>query len=147
MKIENLDAIKIKKQDIALTQLKSAVKMYRIGDYVSCLTLSAAAEEILGKMMLKNKGSNWLKGEASYLGSIYEYFGKSVPSEKVLIKKINQIKNSLKHNDSGENEIIEADFENEAVLFFIKAVKNYYGAFNCMPKNKGIITLFNELTQ
>ena len=147
MKKENPDVIKIKKQDIALTQLKSAVKMYRIGDYISCLTLSAAAEEILGKMMLKNKGSNWLKGEVSYLGSIYEYFGKSIPSEKVLIKKINKIKNSLKHNDSGENEIIEADFEDEAVLFFVKAVKNYYGTFNHMPKSRGIVGLFDELTQ
>jgi hypothetical protein len=53
----------------------------------------------------------------------------------------------LKHNDSGKNEIIEADFENEAVLFFVRAVKNYYGAFDCMPKNKSIVTLFTELTQ
>lgn len=138
--------IRITKQNLALTQLGSAAELYMAGDFISSITLSAAAEEILGKIMKKNKGTNWLKGEVLFLGSVYEYCGKQAPSEKMLINIINKIKNNLKHNDAGENDVISDDFENEAALLFVRAVKNYYGAFDQMPKDASIINLFDELT-
>jgi hypothetical protein len=52
----------------------------------------------------------------------------------------------LKHNDSGVNNWIEADFENEAVLLFVKAVKNYFNAYGEMPKDKIVNNLFDHLT-
>ena len=52
----------------------------------------------------------------------------------------------MKHNDSGVNNWIEADFENEAVLLFVKAVKNYFNAYGEMPKDKIVNNLFDHLT-
>ncbi len=55
-------------------------------------------------------------------------------------------KNELKHNDRGYNEWIDADFENEAALLFVKAVKNYFDSYNEHPKDRIINRLFEFLT-
>lgn len=136
----------MEKKDIALRQLRTAARLYKQGDYVSSLTLSAAAEEILGKIAKRRIGKNELDKEIMYLGSIHEYYSKSKPNNKTLIKSINKIKNELKHNDLGENSWVDADFEFEAVSLFVKAVKNYFNAYNEMPKDRIINGLFDFLT-
>ncbi|HOY42004.1 MAG TPA: hypothetical protein PLX60_09090 [Chitinophagales bacterium] len=90
---------------------------------------------------------NQLENEVHYLRSVYEYFsGSNVPSDKELIKSINKVKNELKHNDSGDNEWFNADFENEAVLLFVKAVKNYHDCYKEFPNDRIIKNLFEHLT-
>jgi hypothetical protein len=54
--------------------------------------------------------------------------------------------NEAKHNDRGENVWLDADFENECVLLFVKAVKNYFDEYKEMPKDMAIISLIEELT-
>lgn len=136
----------MEKRDIALRQLKAAARHYNSGDYICSITLSGAAEEILGRIALKRKKSNQLKDELAYLRSVYEYFSGQVPEDKFLIGKINKIKNELKHNDSGENEWIDADFEDEAATLFVRGVKNYFDCYNQLPKDVVINRLFNHLT-
>lgn len=55
-------------------------------------------------------------------------------------------KKGLKHNDSGDNEWVDADFENEAALLFVKAMKNYFNSYNEFPKDRTLRGLFEELT-
>ncbi len=136
----------MEKKDIALKQLRAAAKLYNSGDYISAITLSGAAEEILGRIAKARTKINELKKETDYLKSVYDYFSSPVPNEKELISKINRVKNELKHNDSGVNNWIEADFENEAVMLFVKAVKNYFNAYGEMPNDKVINNLFNHST-
>jgi len=62
------------------------------------------------------------------------------------MEKINGVKNELKHNDDGENEWVEADFENEAALLFVKAVKNYFDCYKNFPNDVVIKRLFEHLT-
>jgi hypothetical protein len=64
----------------------------------------------------------------------------------VLISNINKVKNELKHNDSGENEWVDADFEDEAATLFVKAVKNYIDSYREFPKDRIIVNLFESLT-
>lgn len=135
----------MEKKDIALQQLLDSANLYQKGRYCSALTLAGAAEEILGKIAKKRTGKNQLDDEVEYLKSIYQYFKKPTPSNSELIKRINETKNELKHNDAGENLWVDSDFENECVRLFVKAVKNYFDAYKEMPKNKAIIKLFEHL--
>lgn len=69
-----------------------------------------------------------------------------MPEDNVIKGRINKVKNEIKHNDSGENLWVNSDFENEAVLLFVKAVKNFINAYNEPPKDKIIMSLFDFLT-
>lgn len=136
----------MEKREIAIKQLRAATKHYNEGDYICSITLSGAAEEILGKIAKKRTGRNQLDREIQYLREVYKYLTGNAPDNKDLIKKINRIKNELKHNDSGKNEWLEADFENEAAGMFVKAVKNYHDAYNEFPPHKIINKLFESLS-
>ena len=52
----------------------------------------------------------------------------------------------MKHNDAGENEWINADFENEAAILFVRGVKNYFDCYKELPKDIIIKKLFQHLT-
>lgn len=136
----------MEKRDIALTQLRAAAKCYNSEDYVSCVTLAGAAEEILGQIAKKRTGINQLDNETNYLIGVYQTLTGQVLSDKDARQRINKTKNELKHNDNGENSWRNTDFENEAALLFVKAVKNYYSSYNKLPADRIIKTLFEQLT-
>lgn len=136
----------MEKKEIAFRQIKAAAKHYKSGEYICCITLAGAAEEILGKIAKKRSGSNQIENEIIYAQSGYQYFSKTIPPKKELIQNINKIKNELKHNDTGENLWVEADFENEAATLFVKAVKNYFDSFGELPKDRTVIKLFDFIT-
>ncbi|MBK8552089.1 MAG: hypothetical protein IPL53_13925, partial [Ignavibacteria bacterium] len=61
------------KKDIAIKQIKAAARHYIKGDYICSITLSGAAEEILGRIAKKRTKTNQLEGEVIYLRDIYDY--------------------------------------------------------------------------
>ncbi|MGD0712230.1 MAG: hypothetical protein ABR968_13735 [Bacteroidales bacterium] len=136
----------MEKRDIAVKQIKAAARHYNKGDYICSITLSGAAEEILGRIAKKRTKTNQLEGEIIYLRSVYFYFSGQNLSDKELIKKINKVKNELKHNDNGDNEWVDADFEYEAAMLFIKAMKNYFDCYKEFPNDKIANGLFDHLT-
>jgi hypothetical protein len=136
----------MEKRDIAVKQLKGAARHYKKGDYVCSITLSGAAEEILGQIAKKRTGSNQLELEVDYLKEIYNYFSGQVPPTHNLIGKVNRVKNELKHNDSGSNTWVEADFESEAAFLFVKAMKNYFACYHEYPPDRVSLYLFENLT-
>lgn len=110
------------KKDIALKQLRSSASHYNKSDYVCSITLSGAAEEILGRIAKERTKTNQLDNEVGYLKSVYGYLSGHSISDKELIHQINKTKNELKHNDKGTNAWVESDFENEAAMLFVRAV-------------------------
>ena len=136
----------MEKRDIAINQIKGAARHYKHGDYVCSITLSGAAEEILGRIAKKRRGVNQIENELNYLRSINNYFSGQKPSNKELLKKVNKVKNEFKHNDSGDNEWVEADFENEAAMLFVKAMKNYIDCYKEFPTDRISRNLFEHLT-
>jgi hypothetical protein len=136
----------MEKRDIAVKQIKAAARHYNKGDYICSITLSGAAEEILGQIAKKRTKTNQLEGEVIYLRSVYDYFSGQKPSNKELIQKINKVKNELKHNDGGNNDWVGADFENEASSLFVKAVKNYFNCYNEFPNDRIVKNLFEHIT-
>jgi hypothetical protein len=133
-------------KDIALKQLRSAAKLYNSFDYISSITLSGAAEEILGQIAKSRTGKNHLEYQADYLKNAYDFLTGRNIAKRDIINQLNLTKNRLKHNDAGENLWIEADFENEACSLFVRAVKNYFDSYNEMPKDRIINNLFDDLT-
>lgn len=138
--------LNMEKKEIAFRQIKAAAKHYKSGEYICCITLAGAAEEILGKIAKKRSGFNQLGKDIIYAQSIYQYFSKTIPPKNDIIQNINKIKNELKHNDTGENLWVEANFEDEATSLFVKAVKNYFDSFGELPKDRTVIKLFDFLT-
>ncbi len=138
--------IKITKKEIAFIQIKAAAEHYSKHEYISCITLAGAAEEILGEIAKKVNGFNQLENDIKFTQSIFQYYSKDFPKTNAIVMNRNKIRNELKHNDEGENLFIEADFESEAATFFVAAVKNYFDAFGELPENKIIIDLFDFLT-
>ena len=143
----------MEKKDIAVRQIKASARLYLKGDFVCSITLAGASEEILGEISKKRNGVNQFDDELSYLKNIFKYFPSTstqkkilVPSNKELIKRINGAKNELKHNDGGENKFVNFDFEFEAAMLFIKAVKNYYDCYDEFPNDKMVVKLFDHLT-
>jgi len=145
----------MEKKDIALKQLRRAVKVYKEKDYVCAITLAGAAEEILGKIALKRTGSNELERQAIWEKDVNNYLAEEhtlkrpLPDEKEIKKSINRIRNELKHNDTGENVWLNEHkerWEYEASGHIIRAVKNYFNAYNEMPKDRIIMNVFYWLT-
>jgi len=136
----------MEKKDIALKQLRASAKHYNDSDYVRSITLSGVAEEILGRIAKERTKTNQLDNEVVYLKSVYEYFSGHTISNKELMHQINKTKNELKHNDNGTNAWVESDFENEAALLFVRAVKNHFLCYKELPNDRTIRNLFEHLT-
>ena len=143
----------MEKREIALRQIKASARHYNKRDFVCSITLSGAAEEILGRIAKKRTKTNALEQDILFTKDLNDFLSgrldlnsKSKPSDKEIISQINRVKNELKHNDSGENIWIKADFEYEATMLFVKAVKNYFSCYNELPNDKIVKELFDNIT-
>ena len=72
----------LEKHDLALRQLRRAVQLFNQGDFVCAATLAGAAEEILGRIAKRQRGSNALDGHAHFWSQMAGVFGKSPPSKE-----------------------------------------------------------------
>jgi hypothetical protein len=135
------------KRRIALLQLERSVELLEEhNDPVCALTLAAAAEEILGKIAAAKGHVPMVEDWAEYLGGIYDFLGKARPLKKELVGVHNRVRNELKHNDGGRNGRVSADFEFEVEEMLLRAIKNYFNAFGCLPGNKRVRGWFEHMT-
>jgi hypothetical protein len=126
----------LEKRDLALRQLRRAVQLFNQGDFVCAATLAGAAEEILGRIAKRRTGSNALDGHAHFWSQIAGIFGKPPPERKRVVESHNRIRNELKHNDSGDNEWMTADFQFEAQHLIDRAIRNYWLAYDTAPADR-----------
>ena len=123
------------KRDLALRQLRRAVQLFNQGDFVCATTLAGAAEEILGRIAEKRAGTNALDGHAHFWSQLADMVGKTPPDRKKVMAH-NRLRNQLKHNDSGDNEWVTADFEFEAQDLIDRAIRNYWLAYDTPPSDR-----------
>jgi hypothetical protein len=109
------------KRDIALRQLRRAVQLFNQRDFVCATTLAGAAEEVFGRIAQKRTGTTALDGHAH---------------RKKVAEAHNRLRNQLKHNDSGDNEWVTADFELEAQDLIGRAIGNYCLAYGIPPGDR-----------
>lgn len=134
-------------KDIALAQLRAAAQMYNEENYVCAITLAGASEEIFGQMAKKRRGRNQLDLEVAMHKSVFQLYNRPQPSDKEAKAWINRLKNTLKHNDAGENPWVDPMFfEDEAASLIIRAAKNYFNSYGELPRDRIVKRLFIHLT-
>jgi hypothetical protein len=138
---------RLTKRRIALLQLERSVELLEdCNDPVCALTLAAAAEEIVGKIAVAKGHAAMVENWAEHLGGWYDYFGKPRPPKKQLVGTHNRVRNELKHNDNGRNIHVAADFEYWAEDMLLRAIKNYFNAFGCLPSSSRVRAWFENMT-
>ena len=108
------------KTEIALYQLEKAIELFLEGsDYISCITLAGASEEITGRMIQQAGGK-------SFLDLVREYYkdDPEIDTSKKFYHWARGTRNALKHfNEENEKEVYVCKLE--AQQYVQAAVANY----------------------
>ena len=136
----------VTKIDIALVQLRTSIQLYNKNNFIASITLAGAAEEILGKVTEKQSGVNSLLEDKLWLDQIADWLNKPRSSLKNIAKSRNRLKNELKHNDAGENVVINEDFRFEAETHIINSIRNYELITGEIPKDRVIRRFWNWIS-
>lgn len=146
----------ISREEAAILQLEDAINLFYQKRYISAITLSAAAEEILGKLsdehysklLQKKTKSNFSDDTATFLSITAsmiirdgkelsemqkEENAKTIRKEFILMR--NKTRNSLKHYNPGDKGIPEKDLINTALDHITGAIINYKYRIGQLPKN------------
>ena len=123
--------LKLSKIEIAQIQLDRAISLFfNENDYISAITLAGAAEEILGKLLVKeNVGKRpALKELIESSIEIHKKFHEEELLEKEIVQVANYYRNNCKHFGSGEDLLFSVDFE--AAHLIDRASENYFKLTN-----------------
>ena len=115
------------RKDLALAQLQTALRLYFDGgDRSSVITLAGAADVIFGKLLAASSRDNSLKSLIVAVTAIQQkLFGEAL-EPKHIADRANAARNSLKHWDVGDTEIVKFDLETEARDMLNRAIDNYW---------------------
>jgi len=115
------------REDLALAQLQTALQLYFDSkERGSVITLAGAADEIFGKLLAAAGRDSSLKSLITAVAEIQEkLFGEAV-EPKQIADRANAARNSLKHWNIGDTEIVQFDLETEARDMLNRAIDNYW---------------------
>ena len=116
--------MKFTKKEIARRQIDTALELFfEKKDILSIITLAGASEEISGKLLKR-------LGEFNSMDIIIDT-GKGIVKDKwnekkfVSSRRINGIRNNLKHVINNEGDDLEINFD-DVLLMLARAVSNYF---------------------
>ncbi|MCL6264633.1 hypothetical protein [Craterilacuibacter sp. RT1T] len=110
--------------EIAEHQLLTALQMWSVGDYISCITLAGAAEEILGKRMRKLGFEPSFENLKEAIVKLAKHFGDTLSNtDKLVGDLMNRTRNELKHYAG--DEALEFDLKSDAEEMLERAISNY----------------------
>lgn len=113
--------MRIHKKEIAIRQLNAAVDIFIAkGDLLAVLTLAGAAEEILGKLALRQGKSTAM----DFIKKVYKKFNNGKLSDDFNLR-VNGKKNALKHADFVKDDEVDIDEREQAVAMLSRAIANY----------------------
>ncbi|MDO9080382.1 MAG: hypothetical protein Q7U44_06235 [Desulfuromonadales bacterium] len=119
MKIE-----KFTKFSVAIKHLETSILLFLENkDFFCSLTLSGAAEEILGEYAVRAKKVTMVD---LICASLREDQLIEIPDKKLKFDYLNKTRNSVKHFNGKESEIIECDPESESIIMLLRAIGNLY---------------------
>ena len=115
------------RNDLALSQLETALRLYFArDDYASVVTLAGAAEEVFGKLLTAAGKDSSLESLKKAACAIHErLYGEPTPSKQIA-ERANRAKNSLKHWDKGDPILVKFDLEQESKDILFRAIDNYW---------------------
>ena len=115
------------RKDLALAQLVTALGLYFDGgDRGSVITLAGAADEIFGKLLAASERENSFQSLIAAVTAIQQkLFGEALEPKRIA-DRANAARNTLKHWDVGDTEIVKFDLETEARDMLNRAIDNYW---------------------
>lgn len=128
----------IQQFDVALIQLRGAIALFNQKDFICCITLVGAAEEIFSRMAYGNSYKKTGKGMNTtvFESELLEWqFG--MKKEDYSIMR-NKLKNALKHLTESRN-IEYENFKDYAIDLIAAAITNYKLLCGKLPKEKIIL--------
>jgi hypothetical protein len=121
------DDTTLPRSEVARLQLAEAITLFGAEKFLPALTLAGAAEEILGKLLLRQSELPIVKESAQAIVQLREKTGLSImdgKSEKELIDQWNAARNMVKHLVSPEDESITLNLCDEAYWMIRRALEN-----------------------
>lgn len=110
---------KIPKFDVARVQLDTAADLFLRGRYLPAITLAAAAEEILAKLLLP--GVQTAQEELILL--LVNKVGVSPKEARDVY--LNGVRNALKHHSEQHADFVEVDEVVDSKVWIVRAMTNY----------------------
>ena len=119
--------VQIEKREIAQVQLVEAINLFLTERYISCITLAGAAEEIFARLL--NQAGRLSIAEISIeeIEKIREKTGLCVMGGKPanqIFNLWNSAKNSLKHHNKTDEDLVELHPFNDAYMMIRRALFN-----------------------
>jgi hypothetical protein len=121
------------KQQVALTQLETALRLFADGaDDYSVVTLAGAADEIFGKLLESRGGVTALVALTRASAAIHQVVHGVPGSEKEYADRANLARNALKHLRAGGDPSVPFDIHQEASDMLDRAISNYWALTNSL---------------
>ncbi len=127
--------MKLSKKEAAITQLCDAISLFKLGRFISSITLAAASEEVLAQLLKSqaNKpGAPYITAEEIEAG-MFDMF-KDFLGVRNYHTYRNKTKNELKHHGAVINkDYISGNFKQIALNHISGALVNFKGVYNKLP--------------
>lgn len=121
------DDSEISKTEIARLQLTEAISLFIKEKFLCALTLSGAAEEILARILNARDEKSIVEESFEQIQKIREATGLAVmgnKSKKEIFNQWNAARNTVKHHNKSENEIVRINLFDEGYWMIKRALAN-----------------------
>jgi hypothetical protein len=117
-----MEKISTTKAEIAVKQLETAIDLFiQRQDYICAITLSGAAEEVLGKLVVRTGKASAHKALSD---SLLKKYNLNISEKELNDRYLNYARNSLKHLNSNGEDRTELEAQTEAISMIIRALNN-----------------------
>ena len=128
-----MEKITVTKVEIAVKQLETAIDLFlQKQDYICAITLSGAAEEILGKLVKRTEKPSAHK---ALLDSLLKKYNLDITEKELSDKYLNLARNTLKHANITDEDKIELEAQTEAISLISRAINNLLMLDNSVTHN------------
>jgi hypothetical protein len=117
----------LEKHDVALIQLNDSIALFTQQRFLAALTLAGAAEEILGKLLVRKGELPAVKENTAAIERLRAATGLRIggdASERELIDGWNQARNAAKHLVGAEDQPLKINLCDEAYWMIRRAIAN-----------------------
>ena len=121
------DETSLPKSEVARVQLVEAIALFVSEKFLPAVTLAGAAEEILGKLLMRQSALSVVKESVQAIEQLREKTGLSImggKNERELIDQWNAARNTVKHLIGPEEEPVTLNFCDEAYWMIRRALAN-----------------------
>ncbi len=115
------------KREIARIQLVEAINFFLAKDYIPCITLAGAAEEIFGRLLNNEGKPSIVEISAKHIEDVHDKTGVHLIGgrpKKDIFNLWNTTRNSLKHHGKAESEEVLLHPFNDAYMMIRRALFN-----------------------